>query len=80
MKKIIFVLLLFAVIILTAVSCSTTRDVRYNERRDDDGLVIRKRRTLRDKDDDRDLRIRDRKDRRHRHRNDEPVIIIDTDR
>jgi len=85
MKNILIVLLLFAVILLTGVSCSTTRDVRMTERServDDDGVVIKKKKTVRDGDKDVTVKVRKERDRPNRVRDrdlDEPVIIIKKD-
>jgi hypothetical protein len=79
MKKIIFVLIMFAVILITAVSCSTSRDVTVKERRTDNGVVIKKKKEIRDGD-DKDVKVKVRKERRNRDKNDEPAIIIEKDR
>ncbi|MGE5406400.1 MAG: hypothetical protein ACM3NR_01705 [Methanosarcina sp.] len=79
MKKIIFVLIMFAVILITAVSCSTSKDVTVKERRTDNGVVIKKKKEIKDGD-NKDVKVRVRKERRDRDKDDEPAIIIDKNR
>jgi hypothetical protein len=84
MQKLI-ILLFTAAIFVIAPSCSTSRDVNYRsseERVNDDGVVIkRKKRVVKD-DNDRDVTLKVRKERKDRNRRnrDEPVIVIDPNR
>lgn len=87
---------IFAAMIMIGSACSTARDVRVTERRNDDGTIIRTERRVNDDGDviikkkkhrrdrileGRGAKVKVEKNRRNRDLdNDEPVIIIKKDR
>ncbi|HEX2976261.1 MAG TPA: hypothetical protein VHO68_10000 [Bacteroidales bacterium] len=80
MKKILFMLAVITFIVFTVLSCSSSREVSVKERKNDNGVVIKKRKTVTD-DNGKDVTVKVKKERdRKRDRNDEPALIIDKDR